>query len=52
MNTVQRFFRRYVFSMVGTMILFFAVNIVLYVCGGCIFQPLVSGGLPGKNMDA
>ena len=30
MNTVQRFFRRYVFSMVGTMILFFAVNIALF----------------------
>lgn len=29
MNTVQRFFRRYIFSMVGIMVLFFAVNVAL-----------------------
>lgn len=31
MNTVQRFFRRYIFSTVGIMILFLTVNIVLFL---------------------
>lgn len=31
MNTVQRFFRRYIFSTVGIMILFLNVNIVLFL---------------------
>ena len=31
MNAVQRFFRRYIFSTVGIVLLFFGVNLVLIV---------------------
>ncbi len=31
MNLVQRFFRRYIFSMIGILVLFLAVNFVLVV---------------------
>lgn len=41
MNTVQRFFRRYIFSTVGIMILFLTVNIVLFFA--IIFVGSISG---------
>lgn len=43
MNTVQRFFRRYIFSTVGIMILFLAVNIVL------LFAIMIAGNMSGSD---
>lgn len=43
MNTVQRFFRRYIFSTVGIMILFLAVNIVL------LFTIMIVGNMSGSD---
>lgn len=41
MNAVQRFFRRYIFSMVGIVIIFLAVNIALF------FVILITGSMSG-----
>ena len=41
MNAVQRFFRRYILSTVGIVLLFFAVNIAL------LFVIIIAGGMSG-----
>lgn len=43
MNTVQRFFRRYIFSTVGILILFLTVNIALF------FVILITGSMSGAD---
>ncbi len=43
MNTVQRFFRRYILSTVGIVLLFFAVNIAL------LFVIIIAGGMSGAD---
>lgn len=43
MNTVQRFFRRYIFSTVGIVILFLAVNLALF------FTILITGSISGAD---
>ena len=43
MNTVQRFFRRYIFSMVGIMVLFFAVNVAL------LSAIMIAGSMSGSD---
>lgn len=43
MNAVQRFFRRYILSTVGIVLLFFAVNIAL------LFVIIIAGGMSGAN---
>lgn len=43
MNAVQRFFRRYILSTVGIVLLFFAVNIAL------LFVIIIAGGMSGAD---
>ena len=43
MNTVHRFFRRYIFSTVGIVILFLAVNLALF------FTILITGSISGAD---
>ncbi|RHA48814.1 sensor histidine kinase [Blautia obeum] len=43
MNTVQRFFRRYIFSTIGIVILFLVVNIAL------LFAIIIAGGMSGAD---
>ena len=43
MNTVKRFFRRYIFSTIGIMILFLSVNIAL------LFTILILGSMSGSD---
>ena len=43
MNTVKRFFRRYIFSTIGIMILFLSVNIAL------LFTILIIGSMSGSD---
>lgn len=48
MNTIERFFRRYIFSTVGILMLFFAVNTVLILIGMSVlhFSGALDGGFP------
>ena len=43
MNAVQRFFRRYIISTIGIVVLFLAVNIVLF------FAILILGSMSGSD---
>ena len=44
MNAVRRFFRRYIFSTIGIVILFLAVNIALF------FAVLIIGSMSGSDV--
>lgn len=48
MNTIERFFRRYIFSTVGILMLFFAVNTILILIGMSVlhFSGALDGGFP------
>ncbi len=45
MNTVQRFFRRYIISTVGIVILFLAVNLALF------FVIIITGSMSGTDIS-